>query len=145
MTGTNLQIFRNPERKLNALWHTHKQTHTMFFFTKPLATGWLKMNSVVCGAEEEVAPARSHMMQKKKKQEVTLKNASAEWRVSLYLVLKGLPSFCISHFQYHWESLGQSTLQIDLLSTFTVTRGKNPSVVKLSFCPSWATEKFTSD
>lgn len=35
----------------------------MLLVTEALARGWLKINSVVCGAEKEVAPARNHMMQ----------------------------------------------------------------------------------
>lgn len=109
----NLQILRNPERKLKALSHTHTQTHTMLPFTKP--RGWLKIDSVVCGAEEEVAPASSHMMQKTgndtDKRFSWVTNASV---VNGGLVLRVCPQNMCSHFRYHSESLGLSTPQADL-------------------------------
>lgn len=131
----NLQIFRNPESQFNALSHTHTQTHTMLLVTEALARGWLKINSVVCGAEEEVAPARNHMMQETGSDKT---NASAEWRVPLWLVAAlfwGFAQLVCFSFPVSFGAFGVVYSSTRPLSVFTVTQGGGkPLSCSLSCC-----------
>lgn len=130
----NLQIFRNPERKLNTLWHTHTQTHTMFLF--PQTSGKRVIEKEQCRLWSRRGSGPSQDATWCKKQEVTLTNASAEWQVSLCLLATlfwGFAQFACFSVSVSLGEFGAVHSSERPLSTFTVTRGKNPSVVHWAF------------